>query len=123
MSKYDQLTQLKSLLDAGVLTQAEFDVEKRKILEAHEETMIQENAECNPYFFSQETIQQRQQAFDRLPEHEQKVRSGAFIGGSIAFGIIFLIFFTIIIFLAMLFGWDGVGEALQNLFGLYKSEY
>ena len=29
---YDQLTKLKSLLDQGVLTQAEFDAQKQKIL-------------------------------------------------------------------------------------------
>jgi membrane protease subunit (stomatin/prohibitin family) len=30
---YNQLTQLKSLLDQGVLTQAEFDAQKQKILQ------------------------------------------------------------------------------------------
>jgi len=30
---YKQLTQLKSLLDQGVLTQAEFDAQKQKILQ------------------------------------------------------------------------------------------
>jgi membrane protease subunit (stomatin/prohibitin family) len=30
--KYEQLTKLKDLLDQGILTQAEFDVEKQKIL-------------------------------------------------------------------------------------------
>lgn len=32
-SKAEQLTQLKSLLDAGVLTQAEFEVEKARVLQ------------------------------------------------------------------------------------------
>ena len=31
---YDELMKLKGLLDAGVLTQAEFDAEKQKILSA-----------------------------------------------------------------------------------------
>ncbi|HUK77325.1 MAG TPA: SHOCT domain-containing protein [Thermoleophilia bacterium] len=31
--QYKQLTQLKSLLDQGVLTQAEFDAQKQKILQ------------------------------------------------------------------------------------------
>ena len=30
----EQLTKLKGLLDAGVLTQAEFDAQKQKILES-----------------------------------------------------------------------------------------
>lgn len=34
--KYDQLAKLKKLLDDGVLTQAEFDAEKKKILEQKE---------------------------------------------------------------------------------------
>lgn len=33
-SKYDQLTQLKALLDAGVLSQEEFEAAKRRILES-----------------------------------------------------------------------------------------
>jgi hypothetical protein len=31
--KFDQLTKLKQLLDQGILTQAEFDVEKMKVLQ------------------------------------------------------------------------------------------
>ena len=34
--KYQRLQQLKSLLDSGVLSQEEFDAEKKKILDATE---------------------------------------------------------------------------------------
>lgn len=122
-SKYEQLSQLKTLLDSGALTQEEFDEVKRKILDAPEEDMLQEKPKSKPYSLSQETNRQRPEAFERLPEHKLIVRRGAFIGGSIAISIIFLIIFALTIFFAMLFGWEGVGEAFKNLFGLYKSEY
>ena len=36
VEKYKNLTKLKELLDAGVLSQEEFDAEKKKILDATE---------------------------------------------------------------------------------------
>ena len=37
MSKYEELSKLKELLDAGVLSKEEFEAEKKKILDASEE--------------------------------------------------------------------------------------
>ena len=37
MSKYEELSKLKELLDAGVLNKEEFEAEKKKILDASEE--------------------------------------------------------------------------------------
>lgn len=39
-SKYDQLTKLKDLLDAGTLTQEEFDAAKKRILDTEDSTNI-----------------------------------------------------------------------------------
>ena len=43
-SKYDQLTQLKALLDSGALTQEEFDAAKKRILDSDEEPSKQESS-------------------------------------------------------------------------------
>ena len=37
MNKYEELSKLKELLDAGVLSKEEFEAEKKKILDASEE--------------------------------------------------------------------------------------
>ena len=37
MSRYEELSKLKELLDAGVLSKEEFEAEKKKILDASEE--------------------------------------------------------------------------------------
>ncbi len=40
MSKYEELSKLKELLDAGVLSKEEFEAEKKKILDASEEVKL-----------------------------------------------------------------------------------
>ena len=37
MSRYEELSKLKGLLDAGVLSKEDFEAEKKKILDASEE--------------------------------------------------------------------------------------
>ena len=51
MGKYENLTKLKELLDAGVLSQEEFDAEKKKILDA---TEAPSKPKKKPGFFSAE---------------------------------------------------------------------
>jgi len=119
-SKYEQLTRLKSLLDDGVLTSDEFDVEKKKILDAPEETAVTAKPPKKPGFFSDEAIKQREEVFQRLPEQEQRVRRGAVIGGGIAIVFLMFIFIAIILFFAMLFGWEGVAAGFKNLLGMHN---
>lgn len=42
----DELLKLKSLLDAGVLSQAEFDQQKHKLLNENDDELVQENTVC-----------------------------------------------------------------------------
>ncbi len=111
MSKYEELSKLKELLDAGVLSKEEFEAEKKKILDASEE--VKPTPTNKPGFFSKEAIRQRQEAFDKLPKAEQQAKQGAAIG----FGIVFIMFTFLILFFAMMFGWSGVKAALENLWG------
>lgn len=111
MSKYEELSKLKELLDAGVLNKEEFEAEKKKILDASEE--VKPTPTKKPGFFSKEAIRQRQEAFDKLPKAEQQAKQGAAIG----FGIVFIMFTFLILFFAMMFGWSGVKAALENLWG------
>jgi len=114
MSKYEELSKLKELLDAGVLSKEEFEVEKKKILEAPEGAKSSTTSTKKPGFFSKEAIRQRQEAFDKLPKAEQQARQGAAIG----FGIVFIMFTFLILFFAMMFGWGGVKAAFENLWGI-----
>ena len=50
MSKYEELSKLKELLDAGVLSKEEFEAEKKKILDASEE--VKPTPTKKPGFFS-----------------------------------------------------------------------
>lgn len=50
MSKYEELSKLKELLDAGVLNKEEFEAEKKKILDASEE--VKPTPTKKPGFFS-----------------------------------------------------------------------
>ena len=111
MSKYEELSKLKELLDAGVLSKEEFEAEKKKILDASEE--VKPIPTKKPGFFSKEAARQRQEAFEKLPKAEQQAKQGAAIG----FGIVFIMFTFLILFFAMMFGWSGVKAALENLWG------
>lgn len=112
MSKYEELSKLKELLDAGVLSKEEFEAEKKKILDASEE--VKPTSTKKPGFFSQEAIRQRQEAFEKLPKAQQQARQGAAIG----FCVVFVMFAFFILFFAMMFGWGGVKAAFENLWGL-----
>lgn len=111
MNKYEELSKLKELLDAGVLSKEEFEAEKKKILDASEE--VKPIPTKKPGFFSKEAARQRQEAFEKLPKAEQQAKQGAAIG----FGIVFIMFTFLILFFAMMFGWSGVKAALENLWG------
>ena len=111
MNKYEELSKLKELLDAGVLSKEEFEAEKKKILDASEE--VKPTPTKKPGFFSKEAARQRQEAFEKLPKAEQQAKQGAAIG----FGIVFIMFTFLILFFAMMFGWSGVKAALENLWG------
>lgn len=114
MSKYEELSKLKELLDAGVLSKEEFEAEKKKILDVSEEVKPSPATSTKkPGFFSKEAIRQRQEAFDKLPKAEQQAKQGAVIG----FGIVFIMFTFLILFFAMMFGCSGVKAALENLWG------
>ena len=112
MSKYEELSKLKELLDAGVLSKEEFEAEKKKILDASEE--VKPTPTKKPGFFSKEAARQRQEAFEKLPKAEQQAKQGAAIG----FGIVFIMFTFLILFFAMMFGWSGVKAAFENLWGI-----
>ena len=70
MNKYEELSKLKELLDAGVLSKEEFEAEKKKILDASEEVKPASTKKSG--FFSKEAARQRQEAFERLPKAEQQ---------------------------------------------------
>lgn len=110
MGKYENLTKLKELLDAGVLSQEEFDAEKKKILDA---TEAPSKPKKKPGFFSAEAIRQREQEFENLPQAEKIHRWGA-AGGLL---VVFLIFFAVSLFIIMMFGWQGYEAAIRNLWG------
>ena len=110
MGKYENLTKLKELLDAGVLSQEEFDAEKKKILDT---TEAPSKPKKKPGFFSAEAIRQREQEFENLPQAEKIHRWGA-VGG---FLIVFLLFFAVSLFIIMMFGWQGYEAAIRNLWG------
>ena len=112
MNKYEELSKLKELLDAGVLSKEEFEAEKKKILDASVE--VKPTPTKKPGFFSQEAIRQRQEAFEKLPKAQQQARQGAAIG----FCVVFVMFAFFILFFAMMFGWGGVKAAFENLWGL-----
>ncbi len=115
MSKYEELSKLKELLDAGVLSKEEFEAEKKKILDTSEEVKSSPTTSAKkPGFFSQEAIRQRQEAFEKLPKAQQQARQGAAIG----FCVVFVMFTFFILFFAMMFGWGGVKAAFENLWGL-----
>ena len=73
MSKYEELSKLKELLDAGVLSKEEFEAEKKKILDASEE--VKPTSTKKPGFFSKEAARQRQEAFEKLPKAEQQAKA------------------------------------------------
>lgn len=75
MSKYEELSKLKELLDAGVLSKEEFEAEKKMILDVSEEVKPSPATSTKkPGFFSKEAIRQRQEAFDKLPKAEQQAK-------------------------------------------------
>ena len=112
--KYQQLHQLKSLLDSGVLSQEEFDAEKKKILDTPEEDKLSPIPPAKkPGFFSKEAVRQRQEAFEKLPKAEQQRQQMMGMG----FGLIFAIFACMLMFFVMLFGWSGVKAGIENLWG------
>ena len=112
--KYQQLHQLKSLLDSGVLSQEEFDADKKKILDTPEEDKLSPIPPAKkPGFFSKEAVRQRQEAFEKLPKSEQQQQQMM----GIIYAIIFGIFLIGILFFAMLFGWSGVKAGIENLWG------
>ena len=111
MSKYEELSKLKELLDAGVLNKEEFEVEKKKILDASEE--VKPTSTKKPGFFSKEAARQRQEAFEKLPKAEQQRQQMMGMG----FGLIFAIFACMLMFFVMLFGWSGVKAGIENLWG------
>ncbi len=114
MSKYEELSKLKELLDAGVLNKEEFEAEKKKILDASEEVKPSPTTSTKkPGFFSKEAIRQRQEAFDKLPKSEQQRQQMMGVG----VGIIFAIFACMLIFFVMLFGWSGLKAGIENLWG------
>ena len=110
MEKYKNLTKLKELLDAGVLSQEEFDAEKKKILDA---TEAPSKPKKKPGFFSAEARKQREQEFENLPQAEKIHRWGV-AGGLL---VVFLIFFAVSLFIIMMFGWKGYEAAIRNLWG------
>ena len=119
MSKYEELSKLKELLDAGILSQDEFDVEKKKILDAPEEVKPSPTTPTKkPGFFSKEAIRQRQEAFDKLSESEKRQQQMVGLGACGVIAIVFAIFACMIMFIAMLLGWDGVRLGIENLWGL-----
>lgn len=114
MSKYEELSKLKELLDAGVLSKEEFEAEKKKILDASEEVKASPvTSTKKPGFFSQEAIRQRQEAFEKLPKAEQQRQQIMGVG----IGIFFAIFACMLMFFVMLFGWSGVKAGIENLWG------
>lgn len=113
MSKYEELSKLKELLDAGVLSKEEFETEKKKILEAPEEIQYSSTPTKNPGFFSKEAARQRQEAFEKLPKAEQQRQQMMVVG----IGIFFAIFACMLMFFVMLFGWSGVKAGIENLWG------
>lgn len=110
MEKYENLTKLKEFLDSGVLSQEEFDAEKKKILDA---TEAPSKPKKKPGFFSAEAIRQREQEFENLPQAEKIHRWGA-VGAIL---VVFLIFFAVSLFIIMMFGWHGYEAAIRNLWG------
>lgn len=108
--KYQQLKQLKSLLDSGVLSQEEFDAEKKKILDT---TETPSKPKKKHGFFSAEARKQREQEFENLSQAE-KIQRWSAAGG---FLIVFLIFFAVSLFIIMMFGWQGYEAAIRNLWG------
>lgn len=114
MSKYEELSKLKELLDAGVLSKEEFEAEKKKILDASEEVKpLPTTSTKKPDFFSKEAIRQRQEAFDNLPKSEQQRQQMMGVG----IGLVFAIFACMLIFFVMLFGWSGLKAGIENLWG------
>lgn len=112
--KYQQLQQLKSLLDSGLLSQEEFDAEKKKILDTPEEDKLSPNLPAKkPGFFSKEAVRQRQEAFEKLPKSEQQQKQMMAVMYSFFIGI----FLIGIMFFTMLFGWSGVKAGIENLWG------
>lgn len=111
MSKYEELSKLKELLDAGVLSKEEFEAEKKKILDASEE--VKPTPTKKPGFFSKEAARQRQEAFKKLPKAEQQRQQMMVVG----IGIFFAIFACMLMFFVMLFGWSGVKAGIENLWG------
>lgn len=111
MNKYEELSKLKELLDAGVLSKEEFEAEKKKILDASEE--VKPIPTKKPDFFSKEAARQRQEAFEKLPKAEQQRQQMMGMG----FGLIFAIFACMLMFFVMLFGWSGVKAGIENLWG------
>lgn len=113
MSKYEQLSKLKELLDAGILSQDEFDAEKKKILETPSEAV---SPLPPPYFkpglFGQDVGQQQR----AVPEKQSSIGQLQIVGA--IGGVIVAIFACMIIFFAMLFGWSGVKAGIENLWGL-----
>lgn len=111
MNKYEELSKLKELLDAGVLSKEEFEAEKKKILDASEK--VKPIPTKKPGFFSKEAARQRQEAFEKLPKAEQQRQQMMGMG----FGLIFAIFACMLMFFVMLFGWSGVKAGIENLWG------
>ena len=111
MNKYEELSKLKELLDAGVLSKEEFEAEKKKILDASEEVKPASTKKSG--FFSKEAARQRQEAFEKLPKAEQQRQQMMGMG----FGLIFAIFACMLMFFVMLFGWSGVKAGIENLWG------
>ena len=88
MSKYEELSKLKELLDAGVLSKEEFEAEKKKILDASEEVKPSPTTSTKkPGFFSKEAARQRQEAFEKLPKAEQQRQQMMVVGIGIFFAI------------------------------------
>ena len=111
MNKYEELSKLKELLDAGVLSKEEFEAEKKKILDASVE--VKPIPTKKPGFSSKEAARQRQEAFEKLPKAEQQRQQMMGMG----FGLIFAIFACMLMFFVMLFGWSGVKAGIENLWG------
>lgn len=119
MDKYQQLEKLKELLDAGILSQEEFDAEKKVIL-AEDDHVSEPVAEPKqqapvkkPSFFSEEAYQQRYDKFNKLSDKEKAERYGYL--GAIVVVFIFILF--VIIPMVMLFGWDILDFGMRNLIG------
>lgn len=108
--RYQQLQQLKSLLDSGVLSQEEFDAEKKNILETPE---VHAKPTRKPGFFSSEAIKQREEDFNNLPQAEQERRK---MTGIIILTIIGVGFFMVLFLLFVVFGVDGTFKAISNMF-------